>query len=98
MHECQALLARWRRGAVADRTAFSASWMRLIPAGGAIAYCLLSTGCAYLGHRVRDLTDIVTLAAETGEVACVARFTVPYGISYADNGRGFGLREGHMGS
>lgn len=71
--------------------------MKLHAAAGVIACCILSTGCAYLGHRARDFSDIVTLAVETRKVSCVARVMFPFGFSTAD-GSGFGLREGYMGS
>jgi len=70
--------------------------MKLLSAAGVITCCILSTGCAYLGHRARDLSDIVTLAAETRKVSCVARVILPLGFSTAE-GSGFGLREGYMG-
>jgi hypothetical protein len=60
------------------------------------AYCILSTGCVYMGHRTRDFSDIVTLAAETRNISCDLRLICPMGISFA-KGKGFGLREGYMG-
>ncbi len=71
--------------------------MNLYIASGVIASCILSSGCVYLGHRARDFSDIVTLSAETKKISCVVRWGCPFGISVAQ-GRGYGLREGYMGS
>ena len=71
--------------------------MNLIITTGVIASCILSSGCVYLGHRARDFTDIVTLSAETKKICCVIRVGCPIGFSVA-KGRGYGLREGYMGS
>lgn len=64
---------------------------------GFMACCLLNTGCAYLDHRARDASDMVTLAGEDQTISCVARVMFPLGISLGQ-GDGFGLREGYIGS
>ncbi len=64
---------------------------------GVLACCMLNTGCAYLGHRGRDFSDIVTLAGEDKTITCVARVMFPFGVSLGQ-GDGFGMREGYIGS
>ena len=71
--------------------------MKFFVAVGVVACCMLNTGCAYLGHRARDFSDIVTLAGEDQTITCVARVMFPFGVSLGQ-GDGFGLREGYIGS
>lgn len=71
--------------------------MKLYIVTGIIACCILSSGCAYLGHRGRDFTDMFTLAVEKQNRSGDVRILFPLGFSFSE-GKGFGLREGYWGS
>jgi len=62
-----------------------------------IACCLFGTGCAYLSQRTRDFSDMFTLSVEERQVGGAVRCFVPLGLCAA-SGRGYGLREGCIGS
>ncbi|MEW6742717.1 MAG: hypothetical protein AB1486_08155 [Planctomycetota bacterium] len=77
-----------RRGSIAGGPALIAALFLLL---------LCPCGCRYAAHRGRDLTDIVTLAAETsGANAAVQCGPIITGLGSA-RGQGFGLRAGAMG-
>ncbi len=62
-----------------------------------LSSCILCSGCAYLAHRGRDLTDVVTVAVEDHTVGFSARVMFPWGLCIAE-GSGWGLRDGHIGA
>lgn len=66
-------------------------------AAACLAVLLSHSGCAYLNHRARDASDILTLSGETNTYgASIQVLPIQLGVGYG-RGQGYGLRSGAMG-